>query len=145
MSNLAEAKRGLAILEFNNVNIKVNEESMMSLTDLWKAVDGTALNKPSHWLQQDSSQNFINVASKRFNVRPEYLLQTTRGRTGGTFAHWQIALAYAKYLSPELHMHVNEVYKERLEETANPELSIVRGRERAVVTKLSPIWGHEIL
>jgi len=26
------------------------------------------------------------------------------------FAHWQIALAYAKYLSPELHMAVNETY-----------------------------------
>ena len=29
---------------------------------------------------------------------------------GGTFAHPNIALAYAKYLSPELHMQVNEVY-----------------------------------
>jgi hypothetical protein len=31
-------------------------------------------------------------------------------RGGGTFAHWQIALVYAKYLSPALHMQVNDVY-----------------------------------
>jgi len=29
------------------------------------------------------------------------LVKTTRGKGGGTWAHWQIALAYAKYLSPE--------------------------------------------
>jgi hypothetical protein len=28
----------------------------------------------------------------------------------GTFGHWQIALAYAKYLSTDLEMHMNEVY-----------------------------------
>jgi len=41
---------------------------------------------------------------------PVDVYKTTRGRNGGTYAHWQIALAYAKYLSHELHMHVNEVY-----------------------------------
>jgi hypothetical protein len=27
-----------------------------------------------------------------------------------TFAHWQLALAYAKYLSVDLEMHISEVY-----------------------------------
>ena len=30
-------------------------------------------------------------------------------------AHWQIALAYAKYLSPEFHMWCNTVVRERME------------------------------
>ncbi|MBP2660130.1 MAG: hypothetical protein H6Q69_3162 [Firmicutes bacterium] len=37
----------LAILEFNSVNIKVNEESMMSLTDLWKASGKDEVYKPT--------------------------------------------------------------------------------------------------
>jgi hypothetical protein len=113
--------------EFNGIAIKLEGNSQISLTDLWKA-SGTKLNKPAHWLQQDSSQRFINAVSAKLNVHPEYLLRTTKGRNGGTYADKQIALAYAKYLSPELHMFVNEVFFERMEENANPELAISRGR-----------------
>ncbi|MFK5970351.1 MAG: hypothetical protein QM487_09565, partial [Candidatus Marithrix sp.] len=38
------------------------------------------------------------------------IYRSTRGSYGASWGHWQIALAYAKYLSPELHMHVNEIY-----------------------------------
>lgn len=38
------------------------------------------------------------------------VIRSKPGKGGGTFGHWQIALAYAEYLSPELHQHVNEVY-----------------------------------
>ena len=62
------------------------------------------------------------------------LINITKGRYGGTFAHPQIALAYAKYLSPKLHIFVNQVFFERLEEQHNPELSIARGRARAIET-----------
>lgn len=96
---------------------------MMSMTDLWKASGKDTVYKPIQWMRK-SGNDFIDAVSKNLKVPVEHLLETSKGRTGGTFAHWQIALAYAKYLSPELHMHVNEVYKERLEETANPELSI---------------------
>ncbi|QTA85827.1 KilA-N domain-containing protein [Desulfonema magnum] len=52
-----------------------------------------------------SKQN-LSTGYNHFGI----ISKTTRGRNGGTYAHWQIALAYAKYLSHELHMHVNEVY-----------------------------------
>ena len=48
--------------------------------------------------------------AEKEKVRGADLLSKTYGRNGETFAHWQIALAYAKYLSPELHMAVNEVF-----------------------------------
>jgi hypothetical protein len=75
--------------------------------------------------------DFIDFAAKNLNVAAEHIYKTTRGKHGGTWAHWQIGLAYAKYLSPELHLAVNQVFKERLEETINPELGINRSRERA--------------
>lgn len=31
-----------------------------------------------------------------------HIYKAQRGKGGGTYAHWQIALAYAKYLSPAL-------------------------------------------
>lgn len=88
--------------------------------------------KPAHWLESEPVQKFISTVSTKLKVGNSDLLYTVKGRTGGTYAHWQIALAYAKYLSPELHMFVNECFKDRMEEENNPELAINRGRERAV-------------
>lgn len=49
-------------------------------------------------------------------------------------SHWQLAVAYAKYLAPEFHLAVNQVFKERLEESIDPELGITRSRQRAMST-----------
>jgi hypothetical protein len=48
---------------------------------------------------------------------------------GATWAHWQIALAYAKYLSHEFHRFVNEAFREWAEEKADPELKARRAVE----------------
>lgn len=42
-------------------------------------------------------------------------MTTQRGKGGGTYAHWQLGLAYAKYLSPEFHICCNTVVRERME------------------------------
>jgi hypothetical protein len=44
----------------------------------------------------------VNYASEA------YFTKVLMGRTGGTFAHPVIGLAYAKYLSPEFHIWCNE-------------------------------------
>ncbi len=119
--------------------IRASDE-LICLTDLWRAVDGTRYNKPQKWLEQSDTIEFVlEVVYKEkgswaepFMERPDKkrknkdlpsrcsqgkqyavdngMLKITKGRDGATFTHWQIALAYAKYLSPELHMHVNEIY-----------------------------------
>ena len=118
--------------EFNGILIKFDGEQKISLTDLWKASGSVAHQKPVQWLRLPETSKFNNAVSQKLKVGLSHLLETTKGRTGGTFAHWQIALAYAKYLSPELHMFVNECFKDRMEEEQNPELAISRGRERAI-------------
>lgn len=51
-----------------------------------------------------------------------HIIKSRRGKSGGSYAHKNIALAYAKYLDPALHVLVNEVFFQRLEEEKNPEL-----------------------
>ncbi|SCM83727.1 conserved hypothetical protein [uncultured Sporomusa sp.] len=85
----------------------------MNLTSLWKAAGSQEVQKPKYWLTQDGTNEFISTIEKSEKVTQDYLLTTQRGRTGGTWAHRQIALAYAKYLSPELHMYVNQCFFER--------------------------------
>lgn len=61
------------------------------------------------------------------------IYSATKGKGGATFAHWQIGLAYAKYLSPEFHMWCNEVVRERME----------AGSTRAGETHASPNFRLE--
>lgn len=117
--------------EFNGFPIKFDGDKMVSLTDLWKASGKTLDYKPIQWTRKEGS-DFIEAVAQKLMVPVGHLFQITKGRNGGTYAHKQIALAYAKYLSPELHMFVNEVFFERLEEMANPDLALTRGHDRAV-------------
>lgn len=93
--------------------VKTNDDGLVSLTDIFKAAEskGWADGKrdPRRWKLQDGA-SFISFVAATLNVPLRDIYKTTKGKGGGTYAHWQIALAYAKYLSDELHMEVNEVY-----------------------------------
>lgn len=110
--------------------LKTNEAGLVSLTDLYQvaSAQGLAAGKlePKRWAQKPTVKksgssgktsvsggpgwDFIEFAAGVQKVNASHLLVRKAGKGGGTFAHWQIALAYAKYLSPALHMQVNEVY-----------------------------------
>lgn len=81
---------------------------MISLTDLWKASGQNKNQDPPQWLRLPGTRKFIVVLEKKIMGFSHDLIKSKGG--SGTYAHWQIGLAYAKYLSPELHMHVNEIY-----------------------------------
>jgi hypothetical protein len=95
--------------EYRNHTIRMRN-GLISLTDLWKASE-TPIGKhdPRDWKRR-AGQSFIDAVAEKLNVSTGRIYQTTRGAGGGSWAHWQIALAYAKYLSHDLHMHVNEIY-----------------------------------
>lgn len=120
--------------EFNGIQVAFEGKEKISLTDLWKAAGSNPDKRPNDWVVITENQEFIQSVSKQLNTAVDGIIKTKRGKGGGTWAHWQIALAYAKYLSPELHMFVNQCFKERLEEESNPELAITRGHERAIRT-----------
>lgn len=90
---------------------------MLCLTDMWRAAGAMDAKRPANWIRKEGKE-FISAASELLNV-PHGHIQTKRGGRGegqgATFAHWQIGLAYAKYLSPEFHMWCNEVVRERME------------------------------
>ncbi len=90
--------------------VSTNADGLISLTDLWKAAKGSLNQRPVIWSRHDENRNFIHEVAIKEKVTPNHLFKVKPGKGGGTFAHWQIALAYAKYLSPELHMAVNEVF-----------------------------------
>lgn len=96
-------------LVYNGNAITVKSE-MLSLTDMWKAHGSDLARQPSNWLTSADAKNFIEVLNPGNSG-----IITKRGKHGGTYAHWQIAMAYAKYLSPEFHMWCNNVVRDRME------------------------------
>ncbi len=100
-------------LTINGKPVKTNADGLISLTDLFNIAchggDADGKRDPRRW-KDEAGQDFIAAVAQSLNVPAADIYKATKGKGGGTFAHWQIALAYAKYLSPALHMQVNEVY-----------------------------------
>lgn len=86
---------------------------MLNLTDMWRAAGSDASKRPVEWLRSKAARAFIEHLGVM--VGNSHLFKVGAGRTGSTSAHWQIGLAYAKYLSPEFHMWCNTVVRERME------------------------------
>lgn len=104
---------------------------MISLTDLWKEAGSVNKKDPNTWINRESTIELIDTISTFLNTPKMGVLKSKRGKTGGgTWAHKNLALAYAKYLDPKLHVLVNEVFFERIEEEKNPDLII----DRAIAT-----------
>ncbi|WP_226576520.1 KilA-N domain-containing protein [Acuticoccus sediminis] len=91
---------------------------MLSLTDMWKAAGAPPDKRPAEWLRHDGTKEFVECVAATVNVGKAHILEGQRGRAGGTWAHWQIGLAYAKYLSPEFHIWCNEIVRSVMAQTA---------------------------
>ena len=74
-------------LEINGTSIRFTDEKLVNLTDLWKAGGADRAKQPTQWIRHAPAQEFINEISAQLKAVPEQLLKSTRGRTGGTFAH----------------------------------------------------------
>lgn len=138
----------LSPLSYNGSLIHSREE-MLSLTDMWKAAGAQESKDPKYWRRQDAAAAFTEALALAENVSVDHLFRIGRGRGASTFAHWQVALAYAKYLSPEFHMWCNTVVRERMEgksvstASLSPEvLEMIRradGVSRATIHKVTGI------
>ncbi len=120
-------------------NVKVENE-MFSLTDLWKLAGSPKSKRPIDWQEKESTLEFIDVLSITFKSAKKELLKKKAGKYGGTYGHKSIALSYAKYLDPKLHIIVNEVFFERVEEEKNPDLAIERGMRGYEKKGMTPQW-----
>ena len=134
--------------------MRVVDGELISLTDLWRGEGMVDWKKPLFWLRTLETAEFLmtclkvapgqllankpdphhsgSTVARRWaetiikECESQGLIVRTPGRNGGTFAHRQIALAYAGYLSPKLRLLVQQIFIERLEETVDPDGSVER-------------------
>jgi hypothetical protein len=133
---------------------------LINITDIWRGEGAVETKAPDKWLHVSETAEFLITCLKgspgtflarrpdphqgsKMAIRAwadiiikecekQGLIKKTKGRSGGTYVHWQIAMSYAQYLSPELHGIVNAVFRERVQETIDPDLGLRRSRKRAV-------------
>ncbi len=88
-------------------------DEKLNLTDMWRAAGADPNKRPAEWARKEGAP-FIDFIAEGSNVAVGHIIEAERGRDGGTWAHWQVGLAYAKYLSPAFHAWCNEVASGRL-------------------------------
>ena len=98
----------LVTFDFQGKGIRGREHELC-LTDMWKAAGADPSRRPNTWLVQEGAREFIGYLETAIHGCSS--IRTAEGRYGGTWAHWQIGFAYAKYLSPAFHAWCNEVVR----------------------------------
>lgn len=103
-------------LVYNGTAIR-REDDFLNLTDMWKAAGSDPNRRPRDWIRYDGAA-FIEFFEENLKVgtAPHEAIRVVRnGPDVATLAHWQIAFAYAKYLSPAFHAWCNEVVRAHIE------------------------------
>jgi len=112
---MAQENMHQSVLVYNGTEIRAASERL-NLTDMWRAAGSPAHKEPAEWMRSAQAKEFAEHVSLIMGNSHNELVRVVRGgRSPRTEAHWQIGLAYAKYLSPEFHMWCNTVVRERME------------------------------
>lgn len=101
-------------------------DDLLSLNDIWQAAGSPANKDPRQWVRLPNVIQLLDTVTRMLNVGKSHILKATKGKGGGTLAHWQLAMTYAEYISPEFQVEVNETYRQVKAEEANPELTVDR-------------------
>jgi len=80
------------------VSLKLDDQAV-NLTEMWKAVGSPPNKRPVDWLRTAAAIDFVKAVEEKLQVGKNHFIKTKRGQgVAGTWGHWQVALAYAKYL-----------------------------------------------
>jgi KilA-N domain len=98
--------------------IRVDENNLLCLNDIWQAAGFSKNQKPSDWSRLPMvTQLHVAVLERttgksRSWTKTEFrsVLYAKMGKGGGTYADIRLALAYAEYLNPKLALEVKEVF-----------------------------------
>ena len=134
---------------------QINEEDFISLTDMARYKNAEKPDKViQNWLKNDKTIAFLNVWEKYNNpdfkplqteglgildkslnfISPKQWIEQTnsigivskRGRYGGTYAHKDIALEFATWLSPEFKFYVIKEFQRLKENEADSVFQVQR-------------------
>jgi hypothetical protein len=93
---------------------------MLNLTQMWVANGRLKNQKPGQWLRLPSTEQFSERLASVVGLSHNALIVTERGAEGSTWTHWQLALVYAHYLSPDFYIWCNQIVHNAIELFGGP-------------------------
>ncbi len=108
----------MKVMLFKKSRIRVDEEGRVCLNDIHKAAGFSKNQRPSDWLALRTTSKAIEAVLARITgksgnwAKSDYrsALYTKTGQQGGSWAHENLALAYAEYLAPKLGVEIRDVF-----------------------------------
>ena len=94
----------------NAITFSKSNSVMVNATQMAKPFEKSA----THWLRNQSTQEFITTYAELRNCNSSDLVQVTYGDNGGTWMHEDVALEFARWLSPAFAIWCNDRIKELL-------------------------------
>lgn len=108
------------LIELDGQRVSLKGE-MVSLTGLWKAAGSDPSKQPAKWRELPSTKEFAaHVADVVLRKSEDEIFTVARGRNAQTFAHWHIAMSYARYLDPAFAVRCNEIVRTHMEHRLAP-------------------------
>ncbi|MDU6546456.1 KilA-N domain-containing protein [Anaerococcus vaginalis] len=111
----------------------MRNRNTLEFIGLWEVLNNPNFNR----VQFDTFRNEAGL--NRFTMTPSKWIESTdaigivskAGRYGGTYAHYDIAMEFASWLSPEFKLYIIQDYK-RLKEDENSKLSLTWNLHREI-------------
>ena len=111
----------------------MRNRNTLEFIGLWEVLNNPNFNR----VQFDTFRNEAGL--NRFTMTPSKWIESTdaigifskAGRYGGTYAHYDIAMEFASWLSPEFKLYIIQDYK-RLKEDENSKLSLTWSLHREI-------------
>lgn len=106
----------------NPITFQIGEATVVNATQMAKPFGDSK--RAKNWLTLNSTKEFLDVLSKGRNLPLTDLVQVTKGGTNpGTWFHEDVALEFARWLSPQFAIWCNDRIKElmRYGMTATPQ------------------------
>ena len=111
----------------------MRNRNTLEFIGLWEALNNLNFNR----VQFDTFRNEAGL--NRFTMTPQKWIDSTNaigiisksGRYGGTYAHYDLAMEFASWISPEFKLYIIQDYK-RLKEDENSKLSLTWNLHREI-------------
>lgn len=102
------------------ITFKAGDTTMVNATEMAKPFGESK--RAKNWLALQSTKEFIAVLSEGRNLPSAELVQVVYGNNGGTWMHEDVALEFARWLSPQFAIWCNDRIKELMRHgiTATP-------------------------
>lgn len=101
----------MTAIVIDTITIRQDSEGRFCLNDLHKAAGGERRHEPNLWLTNQTTRELIQELTTPNTGIP--VIESLRGRNGGTYVCKELVYAYAMWISPQFHLKVIRAIPDR--------------------------------